>query len=84
MQLEIKDDVVSLVREALYDKSAEIKRNLQDLTSDCINMDMTSITQTVNNINELDDIINQIDVKNGLANANSGFNTTVVQDPVDE
>lgn len=80
MQLEIKDDnaVISLVREALEDKSAETKKNLQDLTSDCINMDMTSITQTVNNINELDGIISQIDVKN------SGFGTTVAPDTVEE
>lgn len=80
MQLEIKDDsaVISLVREALDYKSAETKRNLQDLTSDCINMDMTSVTQTVNNINELDGIISQIDVKN------SGFGTTVTPDTVEE
>lgn len=73
MQIEVKDDVVKLLKDVIGDGVADNKSKLKDYTSvDTTDLDMINITTCVNNINQLSGIIDQINIKEGFGGVTYG------------
>lgn len=66
--IEIPESVIPMVQEALKDKENEMKGDLGTLANaSYAEYDMQKITATVDSINNIHGVIDQIEVKKGMA-----------------